>query len=476
MRGSRMLIWGSFIVFLLAFAGAVLYRPYAVDWWRHSQSNQAQNTLGQLEIGERTLIVAPHPDDETLGGGGVIEKAVAAGKQVKVVIMTSGDGYERAVIENFGVLKPSANDYRRLGETRHLETLAAMQHFGVKAENVIFLGYPDGGVNGMWESDWDYDKLHRGLNGADRSPYPFAYEPNASYCGANVVKNLISVIREFQPTDIVYPDPNDQHHDHWATSAFVKYVLTEQKYKTNEWTYLVHRGDYPVPWKYEPDSPLHPPFVLSGLDTHWIALPMDEREERIKREAIQKYGTQTKVMNRFLEAFIRTNELLGTYNDPVLPVEQGNLRLDGTAKLPYTVFLDAFSDTIKRELEGNADLTAVAAVLDRQGLHIGIETREPIADNLMYNIRLRLFHSGQVGRLDLTVHRSRVTGVRYASNSLEMPDSTRLRIQGRQLWVTLPASVLDGISGIMLCADSFKNRERIDKTAWRLIRVAQSRS
>lgn len=468
----RWFIWVILGGGLLALVVGVLYRPYVVDWWRQSVPNKLQNANGYFQIGERTLIVAPHPDDETLGGAGVIEKAIAAGKQVKVVIMTSGDGYERAVIENFHVMKPRAEDYRRLGETRHLESLAAMKHFGVKPENVMFLGYPDGGVNGMWESDWDYDKLHLGLNGAVRSPYSFAFEPGAPYCGANVVKNLTAIIRDFQPTDIVYPDPNDQHHDHWATSAFVKYVLTEQNYKTNEWTYLIHRGDYPVPWRYEPNNPLHPPYVLSGLDTHWIPLPMNEPEKQAKREAIQKYATQTKVMNPFLEAFVRTNELLGVYTDPVLPVEQGSMRVEDSSKLSYTVFLDAFADTFKRELEGSADIMAVGAVLDTQGLHIGLETRDPIAENLIYNIRMRMFRPNQVKRLDLTVQHLRVAGVRQASNSLDMPAGTHLQVKGRQLWVSLPAFLLDGTTGIMLCADSFRNQERIDKTAWRLIRIA----
>src|SRR5512136_1478514 len=42
---------------------------------------------------QRLLVLAPHCDDETLGSGGLIQSALAAGIQVRVVIATNGDGY-----------------------------------------------------------------------------------------------------------------------------------------------------------------------------------------------------------------------------------------------------------------------------------------------------------------------------------------------------------------------------------------------
>jgi len=44
---------------------------------------------------DRVLVVAPHPDDETLGCGGTIAKHAAAGDQVEVLIVTNG-GASRA--------------------------------------------------------------------------------------------------------------------------------------------------------------------------------------------------------------------------------------------------------------------------------------------------------------------------------------------------------------------------------------------
>jgi LmbE family N-acetylglucosaminyl deacetylase len=41
--------------------------------------------------GERIVVLAPHPDDETLGCGGTLRLLTGAGKEVKVIFLTSGD-------------------------------------------------------------------------------------------------------------------------------------------------------------------------------------------------------------------------------------------------------------------------------------------------------------------------------------------------------------------------------------------------
>jgi LmbE family N-acetylglucosaminyl deacetylase len=41
----------------------------------------------------RLMIFSPHPDDESLGAGGLIQRVLKAGGRVKVVFMTNGDGF-----------------------------------------------------------------------------------------------------------------------------------------------------------------------------------------------------------------------------------------------------------------------------------------------------------------------------------------------------------------------------------------------
>src|SRR5262245_56047238 len=44
----------------------------------------------RLEAFGRTLVIAPHPDDEVLGAGGTIARLARAGIEVTVAVVTSG--------------------------------------------------------------------------------------------------------------------------------------------------------------------------------------------------------------------------------------------------------------------------------------------------------------------------------------------------------------------------------------------------
>src|SRR2546425_7498826 len=44
----------------------------------------------------RLLVIAPHPDDESLGAGGLMQRTMAQGGRVHVLFLTSGDGYPEA--------------------------------------------------------------------------------------------------------------------------------------------------------------------------------------------------------------------------------------------------------------------------------------------------------------------------------------------------------------------------------------------
>ncbi|MGI9862247.1 PIG-L family deacetylase [Moorella naiadis] len=453
------------VLALATLLAVVLYRPYLADWL--PPARKGLPGTGASAFGERVLIVAPHPDDEALGGAGVILKARAAGSRVRVVVMTSGDGFKMAAAENSRVAAPTPADYRRLGEARHQESLAAMAHLGLSSGDILFLGYPDGGLSRLWETNWDENCPYTGLNGSRQSPYPFSYQQEAVYCGAGVVQNLAAILRDFNPTDVVYPDPNDQNHDHLATSAFVKYTLAEQNFKTKEWTYLVHRGDFPWPWKYDPNLSLHPPRALEGLDTRWHYLPLDDREKGLKLEAVKKYVTQVRVIAPFLMAFIRTNELFGSFTDPVLPGDEGS----GAGNPPPILFLDPVEDTVGRELESGADLVGVGAAQAADHFTIGLATREAINPRIQYALQMRIFRPEGVQRLDLTVTGTRVKARKEAANSLDLPAGTRLEVRGKRLWLSMPAGVAAGATGILMSATAGSGDRIIDRAAWRLVRT-----
>jgi LmbE family N-acetylglucosaminyl deacetylase len=80
--------------------------------------------------GERVIVFAPHPDDETLGCGGTLKMLSALGKTVKVVFLTKG---EKA--------RPDIADRESYAKTREREAIKAMRILGVPAYE--FLRFPD---------------------------------------------------------------------------------------------------------------------------------------------------------------------------------------------------------------------------------------------------------------------------------------------------------------------------------------------
>ena len=87
------------------------------------------------------MTVHAHPDDETIGTGGTMAKAVAEGHRVVLVTGTRGELGEIVVPE-----MDTPENHRRLGEIRAGELEAAMGELGVTEwEN---LGYRDSGMMG----------------------------------------------------------------------------------------------------------------------------------------------------------------------------------------------------------------------------------------------------------------------------------------------------------------------------------------
>lgn len=103
------------------------------------------------------MTVHAHPDDETIGTGGAMVKAVEAGHRVVLITCTRGEMGEIVVPE-----MDTPENHRRLGEIRAGELERAMAHLGVTEwEN---LGYHDSDMMGrpgnhdprsFWQADLD---------------------------------------------------------------------------------------------------------------------------------------------------------------------------------------------------------------------------------------------------------------------------------------------------------------------------------
>src|SRR6476660_10649630 len=95
---------------------------------------------------DRLLVLAPHPDDEVLGCGGLLQRAVSLHLPVEVAFLTYGDSNEGSFLAYrlHPVLRSSAVE--KMGELRRREALAADALLGVPADRLTFLGYPDLGT------------------------------------------------------------------------------------------------------------------------------------------------------------------------------------------------------------------------------------------------------------------------------------------------------------------------------------------
>jgi LmbE family N-acetylglucosaminyl deacetylase len=93
--------------------------------------------LDDLTDGRGLVVLAPHPDDESLGCGGLIAQACARGREVRLLILTDGSGSH-----------PTSPDFtsQMLRDLREAETLAAAAALGLPAEHVAFMRLQDAWV------------------------------------------------------------------------------------------------------------------------------------------------------------------------------------------------------------------------------------------------------------------------------------------------------------------------------------------
>ena len=91
--------------------------------------------LGGVLQGRPALVVAPHPDDESLGCGGLIAEAARLGEAIHIAVVTDGAGSHA---------ESHTHRPERLRQLRQEETLEAAAVLGVPPARVSFLEVPDG--------------------------------------------------------------------------------------------------------------------------------------------------------------------------------------------------------------------------------------------------------------------------------------------------------------------------------------------
>lgn len=276
-----------------------------------------------LSAADRIFVLSPHPDDETLGCGGLLARASALNLPVHLVFLTNGDGSLcTRLAEN--VRRPRSHpnkpeSFIRMAGMRQKEALAAAARLGVDANDVVFLGYPDGGTRAMCELHWKAGSPYRSKRtGCERSPYSNSRTVAASYCGENALADIRDAISEFQPTLVLTTHVDDTHADHRTSFDLCAAAMEELRSAPNAdaWaqqcrllTFMVHYGFWPLPSGYRPNQPLLPPAALRGVGIDWLSMPLTDSERETKRAALEQYRSQLATTPRYLRSFVRRNEL-----------------------------------------------------------------------------------------------------------------------------------------------------------------------
>lgn len=204
------------------------------------------------------LVLVAHPDDEALGFAGVIARHRAAGRRVRVAVVTNGDATAggRLPLRFCGAPRGRGAKIARYGTCRGQETVDAMRLLGLEwsldanASDVLFLGYPNYALETIAAADepWtdDASGLHRtyALGRSWRScegDLRFLVDGRHSRLTAAALAADVRLLLELtSPTDVYTHLEADGHPDHAETARQLRAALGELRLDATVHATLIH--------------------------------------------------------------------------------------------------------------------------------------------------------------------------------------------------------------------------------------------
>jgi LmbE family N-acetylglucosaminyl deacetylase len=196
-------------------------------------------TTRELTEGRPFVVLSPHPDDETLGTGGLIAEACTRGQEVDVIIVTDGSGSH-----------PGSKQYppKRLVDLRCSEVHRAGLALGLKPDRIVFLGLPD------------------------------TMAPKSGPQFDAAVEETLNVIRRSEAGALFVTWERDPHCDHEASAELAK-VVRRMSPGLKLWAYPIWG------WHIEASAEIRqPPPMVSRID---ISLYRDRKLKAIAAHASQ---------------------------------------------------------------------------------------------------------------------------------------------------------------------------------------------
>jgi LmbE family N-acetylglucosaminyl deacetylase/SAM-dependent methyltransferase len=209
----------------------------------------------------RLVVLAAHPDDETLGAGGLISTAALQGIPVTVIVATNGEASHP---------RSPSHTPADLATIRRVEVVAAVRALAADAR-VRLLDLPDGDLgqhrNSLEEAIWEEMLRRPGRGEADSTADAPAPAGEATW--------------------LVAPWREDGHPDHDAAGAAADLVAGRTGARLLE---------YPI-WAWHWSTPTDAIWPGEGAAMSRWRLPLDEPVAAVKRTALAAHRSQVEALS-----------------------------------------------------------------------------------------------------------------------------------------------------------------------------------
>jgi len=210
---------------------------------RAAEALEAMRWLPCADLGDavgegRLVVIAPHPDDESLACGGLIARACREGRPVRVVIVSDGTGSH---------LRSRAYPRLRLRGLREAEARRAVGALGLAPRHLAFLRLPD------------------------------RFVPHEGAGARAAVERIVAAARQADASALFVSWRHDPHCDHQAAFSLAR--CAQQRLGARLFEYTVWGAALP------PLAPVTP--VTSGFRL------FVGRERARKRRAVAAHASQT---------------------------------------------------------------------------------------------------------------------------------------------------------------------------------------
>lgn len=429
-----------------------------------------------LSTNDRILILAPHPDDETICTSGILQEACRLNLPVKIVYFTNGDNNEVSFIVYEKHLVLHREEFIHMGEVRREEALSAMEKLGVKEDQLIFLGYPDFGTLHIFQEYWGNVSPFRSMfTHVTQVPYPECLSPGSPYTGESILKDIKSVLFNFKPTKVFCPHPVDMNVDHRSLFLFLQVAFWDLKNEIERpqiYPYLVHALHWPKPRGFYPQLEFVLPPALIEDNIEFMQFELTDNMIEKKREMISCYRSQILYSPHFLYSFARKNELF--FHCPEIVLKEYDSEKMNTAKIKEHFYIQ--SHPFDEKNIDNKDIKSLLFARKDDSLLIKLHLHKLVTKEKGIDVRLCGYKKdvsfSQMPKVRIHIGWKN----KMVVHNQKAPFSVKglffhLKEHAREITVEFPLKDLNYPDYILSCVRTHARDLSLEATAWRILRL-----